>query len=68
MKAEMKGPLLSRFLAYGRRYLWPLFSLALLFNFAYGASTAFVPLVIRFLFDAYPTDQLPSLLYLFYRF
>lgn len=45
----MKGSLLSRFLAYGRRYLWPLFSLALLFNFAYGASTAFVPLVIRFL-------------------
>ena len=56
MKAEMKDPLLSRFLAYGRRYLWPLFSLALLFNFAYGASTAFVPLVIRFLFD----DILPS--------
>ncbi len=45
-----------RFLAYGRRYLWPLFTLALLFNVAYGASTGFVPLVIRFLFD----DILPA--------
>jgi subfamily B ATP-binding cassette protein MsbA len=45
-----------RFLDYGRRYLWPLFSLALLFNVVYGASTGFVPLVIRFLFD----DILPS--------
>jgi len=45
-----------RFLAYGRRYLWPLFTLALLFNVAYGASTGVVPLVIRFLFD----DILPA--------
>jgi ATP-binding cassette, subfamily B, bacterial MsbA len=45
-----------RFLDYGRRYLWPLFSLALLFNVVYGASTGLVPLVIRFLFD----DILPS--------
>ena len=40
MKAEMKGPLLSRFLAYGRRYLWPLFSLALLFMVLRSTSTA----------------------------
>lgn len=45
-----------RFLDYGRRYLWPLFTLALLFNVVYGASTGFVPLVIRFLFD----EILPS--------
>jgi subfamily B ATP-binding cassette protein MsbA len=45
-----------RFLAYGRRYLWPLFSLALLFNVVYGASTGLVPLVIRTLFD----DILPA--------
>jgi ATP-binding cassette, subfamily B, bacterial MsbA len=36
--------------------LWPGFSLALFFNFLYGASTGFVPLVIRYLFD----DILPS--------
>ena len=45
-----------RFLAYGRRYLWPTFSLALLFNVGYGASTGVVPLLIRYLFD----DVLPS--------
>ena len=45
-----------RFLAYGRRYLWPTFSLALLFNVGYGASTGLVPLLIRYLFD----DVLPS--------
>ncbi len=52
----MTSPLLSRFLAYGRRYLWPLFTLALLFNVMYGATTGLVPLVIRFLFD----DILPA--------
>ncbi|MBM5792678.1 MAG: ATP-binding cassette domain-containing protein [Cyanobacteria bacterium K_DeepCast_0m_m1_088] len=52
----MTQPLLRRFLAYGRRYLWPLFSLALLFNLLYGASTGLVPLVIRSLFD----DILPG--------
>jgi subfamily B ATP-binding cassette protein MsbA len=52
----MTRPLHRRFLAYGRRYLWPLFSLALLFNVLYGATTGFVPLVIRFLFD----DILPA--------
>ena len=36
--------------------MWPGFSLALFFNFLYGASTGFVPLVIRYLFD----DILPS--------
>jgi ATP-binding cassette, subfamily B, bacterial MsbA len=45
-----------RFLAYGRRYLWPTFSLALLFNVGFGASTGVVPLLIRYLFD----DVLPS--------
>ena len=45
-----------RFLDYGRRYLWPTFSLALLFNVGYGASTGVVPLLIRYLFD----DVLPS--------
>jgi subfamily B ATP-binding cassette protein MsbA len=52
----MTRPLHRRFLGYGRRYLWPLFSLALLFNVIYGATTGLVPLVIRFLFD----DVLPS--------
>jgi ATP-binding cassette, subfamily B, bacterial MsbA len=52
----MTRPLQRRFLAYGRRYLWPLFSLALLFNLLYGATTGFVPLVIRYLFD----DILPA--------
>jgi subfamily B ATP-binding cassette protein MsbA len=52
----MTKPLMPRFIAYGRRYLWPLFSLALLLNVLYSASTGFVPLVIRFLFD----DILPS--------
>jgi subfamily B ATP-binding cassette protein MsbA len=45
-----------RFLAYGQPYLWPTFLLALLFNLGYGASTGFVPLVIRYLFD----DILPG--------
>jgi len=46
----------QRLAFYGRSHLWPGFSLALLFNFLYGASTGFVPLVIRYLFD----DILPS--------
>ncbi len=46
----------ARLVDYGRRHLWPAFSLALFFNFLYGASTGFVPLVIRYLFD----DILPS--------
>jgi ATP-binding cassette, subfamily B, bacterial MsbA len=46
----------QRLAYYGRRHLWPSFSLALFFNFLYGASTGFVPLVIRYLFD----DILPS--------
>jgi subfamily B ATP-binding cassette protein MsbA len=46
----------QRLAYYGRRHLWPGFSLALFFNFLYGASTGFVPLVIRYLFD----DILPS--------
>ena len=45
-----------RFLGYGRRHLWPTFSLALLFNVGYGASTGLVPLLIRYLFD----EVLPS--------
>jgi subfamily B ATP-binding cassette protein MsbA len=36
---------------YGRKYLWPGLVLAVFFNFLYGASTALVPLVIRYLFD-----------------
>ncbi|MFO0104543.1 MAG: ABC transporter transmembrane domain-containing protein, partial [Cyanobium sp.] len=52
----MNRSLHRRFLAYGRSYLWPLFSLALLFNLLYGASTGLVPLVIRALFD----DILPA--------
>ena len=36
---------------YGRKYLWPGLVCAVFFNFLYGASTAFVPLVIRYLFD-----------------
>lgn len=48
--------LYRRFLAYGRPYLWPGFSLALLFNVGYGASTGVVPLLIRYLFD----DVLPA--------
>ncbi len=43
--------MVRRFLAYGRPYLWPTFSLALLFNIGYGASTGVVPLLIRYLFD-----------------
>jgi subfamily B ATP-binding cassette protein MsbA len=46
----------QRLAFYGRHHLWPGFSLALFFNFLYGASTGFVPLVIRYLFD----DILPS--------
>jgi subfamily B ATP-binding cassette protein MsbA len=45
-----------RLALYGRRYLWPTFSLALFFNFIYGASTGLVPLVIKYLFD----EVLPS--------
>ena len=52
----MKTGIYARLAAYGRRHLWPAFSLALFFNFLYGASTGFVPLVIRYLFD----DILPS--------
>lgn len=52
----MSRPVYRRFLAYGKPYLWPTFLLALLFNLGYGASTGFVPLVIRHLFD----DVLPS--------
>jgi subfamily B ATP-binding cassette protein MsbA len=40
-----------RLALYGRRYFWPSFSLALFFNFLYGASTGLVPLVIKYLFD-----------------
>jgi subfamily B ATP-binding cassette protein MsbA len=47
--------LYGRLLAYGRRYLWPTYLLAFLFNLGYGASTGVVPLVIRYLFD----DVLP---------
>ncbi|WP_087068180.1 ABC transporter ATP-binding protein [Cyanobium sp. NIES-981] len=52
----MRMRVYGRFLAYGQRYLWPTFLLALLFNLGYGASTGFVPLVIRYLFD----DILPG--------
>jgi subfamily B ATP-binding cassette protein MsbA len=52
----MSRPVYRRFLAYGKPYLWPTFLLALLFNLGYGASTGFVPLVIRHVFD----DVLPS--------
>ena len=52
----MSAQIYKRLAFYGRRHLWPGFSLALFFNFLYGASTGFVPLVIRYLFD----DILPS--------
>ncbi|MCT0215534.1 ATP-binding cassette domain-containing protein [Synechococcus sp. CS-1330] len=52
----MSKQIYQRLAFYGRRHLWPGFSLALFFNFLYGASTGFVPLVIRYLFD----DILPS--------
>ena len=52
----MSAQIYQRLAFYGRRHLWPGFSLALFFNFLYGASTGFVPLVIRYLFD----DILPS--------
>ena len=52
----MSVQIYQRLAFYGRRHLWPGFSLALFFNFLYGASTGFVPLVIRYLFD----DILPS--------
>ena len=52
----MSVQIYQRLAVYGRRHLWPGFSLALFFNFLYGASTGFVPLVIRYLFD----DILPS--------
>jgi subfamily B ATP-binding cassette protein MsbA len=52
----MKSTIYRRLARYGRRHLWPAFSFALFFNFLYGASTGFVPLVIRYLFD----DILPS--------
>jgi subfamily B ATP-binding cassette protein MsbA len=45
-----------RLALYGRRYLWPTFALGLFFNLIYGASTGFVPLVIKYLFD----EVLPS--------
>ena len=46
----------QRLSQYGLRHLWPAYSLAMFFNFLYGASNGFVPLVIRYLFD----DILPS--------
>ena len=52
----MSAQIYQRLAFYGRHHLWPGFSLALFFNFLYGASTGFVPLVIRYLFD----DILPS--------
>ena len=52
----MSTQIYQRLAFYGRSHLWPGFSLALFFNFLYGASTGFVPLVIRYLFD----DILPS--------
>jgi ATP-binding cassette, subfamily B, bacterial MsbA len=52
----MTSTIYRRLARYGRRHLWPAFSFALFFNFLYGASTGFVPLVIRYLFD----DILPS--------
>ena len=52
----MSAQIYQRLAFYGRSHLWPGFSLALFFNFLYGASTGFVPLVIRYLFD----DILPS--------
>jgi len=52
----MTSAIYRRLARYGRRHLWPAFSFALFFNFLYGASTGFVPLVIRYLFD----DILPS--------
>jgi subfamily B ATP-binding cassette protein MsbA len=52
----MNSTIYRRLARYGRRHLWPAFSFALFFNFLYGASTGFVPLVIRYLFD----DILPS--------
>lgn len=52
----MSTQVYQRLAFYGRSHLWPGFSLALFFNFLYGASTGFVPLVIRYLFD----DILPS--------
>ena len=52
----MSTKIYQRLAFYGRRHFWPGFSLALFFNFLYGASTGFVPLVIRYLFD----DILPS--------
>ena len=52
----MTSAIYRRLARHGRRHLWPAFSFALFFNFLYGASTGFVPLVIRYLFD----DILPS--------
>jgi subfamily B ATP-binding cassette protein MsbA len=52
----MNSTIYRRLFRYGRRHLWPGFSFALFFNFLYGASTGFVPLVIRYLFD----EVLPS--------
>ena len=52
----MNRSLYRRFLRYGQRYLWPQYSLALLCNVGYGASTGLVPLLIRYLFD----EVLPS--------
>ena len=52
----MSAQIYQRLAFYGRSHFWPGFSLALFFNFLYGASTGFVPLVIRYLFD----DILPS--------
>lgn len=52
----MSRLLITRVFAYGRPYLWPPYTLALFSNLIYGASTGFVPLVIRRLFD----DILPS--------
>jgi len=60
----MSAQIYQRLAFYGRSHLWPGFSLALFFNFLYGASTGFVPLVIRYLFDYILPSSDRSRLYL----
>ena len=60
----MSTQIYQRLAFYGRSHLWPGFSLALFFNFLYGASTGFVPLVIRYLFDEILPSSDRSRLYL----